>query len=219
MGAGENKVFLPLAGIPILARAIAALESVPRVAEIVVVVRQGEEEKAKSLLSPGFGGRVRIVPGGAERRDSALSGVRTATGEVILIHDGARPLVSGELVDRVIDGAIAHGACVPVVPAVDTLRRVDARGFLLPAVVERSGLANIQTPQGFRSELIRRCLEEATDSALPDDAGAVLARGLPVATVEGERGNLKITTEADLAWAEAFLARRGSRVVRFGEPC
>ncbi|MDD5264958.1 MAG: 2-C-methyl-D-erythritol 4-phosphate cytidylyltransferase [Candidatus Bipolaricaulis sp.] len=218
MGAAENKVFLPLGGMPILTRAIAAFASVPRVSEIVVVAREGEEEKVASLLPPGAAGRVRVVRGGAERRDSSLAGVRAATGDVVLIHDGARPLVPAGLIDRVIDGAAAHGACVPALAAVDTVRRVDRAGFLTPAIVERAGLVNIQTPQGFRTDLIRRCLADAVDPALPDDAAAVLAAGIPVATVAGERSNLKVTTAADLALAEALLARGGQRVVRSGEP-
>lgn len=218
MGTAENKVFLPLAGTPILTRTIAAFANAPRVSEIVVVTREGEEAKVASLLPPDAAARVRIVRGGSERRDSSLAGVRAASGDVVLIHDGARPLVSAELIDRVIDGAAAHGACVPAVSAVDTVRRVDGAGFLLPAAIERAGLVNIQTPQGFRTDLIRRCLADATDPALSDDAAAVLGLGIPVITVAGERTNLKITTVADLALAEALLARRELRVARFGEP-
>lgn len=218
MGAAENKLFLPLGGTPILTRTIAAFADSPRVSEIVVVAREGEEEKVASLLPPGAAGRVRIVRGGAARRDSSLAGVRAATGDVVLIHDGARPLVSAGLIDRVIDGAAAYGACVPALAAVDTVRRVDGAGFLLPPVIERAGLVNIQTPQGFRTDLIGRCLASAVDPALPDDAAAVLAAGVPVVTVAGEPGNLKVTTVADLALAEALLALRGRRVARFDEP-
>jgi len=218
MGAAENKVFLLLGGTPILTRTIAAFAKAPRVSEIVVVAREGEEEKVASLLPPGAAGRVRIVQGGAARRDSSLAGVRVATGDVVLIHDGARPLVSAGLIDRVIDGAAAHGACVPVFGAVDTVRRVDGAGYLLPAAIERAGLVNIQTPQGFRADLIRRCLAGAVDPALPDDAAAVLAAGIPVVTVAGERANLKVTTTADLALAEALLASREPLVARFGKP-
>lgn len=218
MGAAENKVFLPLRGVPILTWTIAAFANAPRVSEIVVVVRQGEEKRVASLLPPRAEGRVRIVRGGAARRDSSLAGVRAASGDFVLIHDGARPLVSVDLIDRVIDGAATHGACVPTVSAVDTVRRVDEAGFLLPGAIERVGLVNIQTPQGFRAELIRRCLEETADPALPDDAAAVFGLGIPVATVAGERENLKVTTASDLPLAEVFLAHLGPRVVRLGEP-
>jgi 2-C-methyl-D-erythritol 4-phosphate cytidylyltransferase len=218
MAARENKVFLSLGGTPILTRVIAAFAGAPRVTEIVVVVREGEEGKAASLVPAVAEDRVRIVRGGTERCDSSLCGVRAATGDVVLVHDGARPLVSHDLIDRVIDGAAAHGACVPVVPVVDTVRRVDPAGFLLPDVVERAGLAGIQTPQGFRAKLILRCLEEDRGTPLPDDAAAVLARGIPVAAVDGDRENLKITTASDLLLAEALLARRERRVVGPAEP-
>lgn len=218
MAARENKVFLSLGGTPILTRVIAAFAGAPRVTEIVVVVREGEEEKAASLVPAVAEDRVRIVRGGTERRDSSLCGVRAATGDVVLVHDGARPLVPLDLIDRVIDGAAAHGACVPVVPVVDTVRRVDPAGFLLPDVVERAGLVGIQTPQGFRAELILRCLAEERGTPLPDDAAAVLARGILVAAVDGDRDNLKVTTASDLLLAEALLARREGRVVGPGDP-
>jgi 2-C-methyl-D-erythritol 4-phosphate cytidylyltransferase len=218
MAARENKVFLSLGGTPILTRVIAAFAGAPRVTEIVVVVREGEEGKAASLVPAVAEDRVRIVRGGTERCDSSLCGVRAATGDVVLVHDGARPLVPLDLIDRVIDGAAAHGACVPVVAVVDTVRRVDPAGFLLPDVVERAGLVGIQTPQGFRAELILRCLAEERGTPLPDDAAAVLARGIPVAAVDGDRDNLKVTTASDLLLAEALLARREGRVVGPGDP-
>lgn len=218
MGAAENKVFLPLLGTPILVRTVAAFAGVGEVSEIVVVVRDGEEGKAAALLSSDGAGRVRIVRGGAERRDSALAGVRAATGDFVLIHDAARPLVTAELIGRVLEGTVSQGACVPVIPAVDTLRRVDGAGHLAPPVVERAGLVNVQTPQGFRTDIIRRCLEAALDPSLPDDAAALLASGIPVAAVEGERSNLKVTTEADLVWAERLLASSTPRVARSDAP-
>ncbi len=217
MGGAANKVLLPLAGLPILAHVLAAFADAPRISEIVLVAREGEEEDVTSLLPARARTRTRIVRGGAERRDSSLFGVRAASGDLVLIHDAARPLVSRELIDRVIDGTIAHGACVPVVPVVDTVRRVGPAG-LLPDVIERFGLVAIQTPQGFRTEVILRGLAETTGLTLPDDAAAVLACGLPVSVVDGERENLKVTTASDLALAEAFLAQRRRRVVRPADP-
>ncbi|MDD5646107.1 MAG: 2-C-methyl-D-erythritol 4-phosphate cytidylyltransferase [Candidatus Bipolaricaulis sp.] len=217
MGAATNKVFLPLAGAPILAHVLAAFADAPRISELVIVAREGEAEDVASLLPAGARARTRIVQGGAERRDSALAGVRAATGDLVLIHDAARPLVSRGLIDRVIDGTTAHGACVPVVPVVDTVRRVGPTG-LLPEVIERFGLVGVQTPQGFRAEVILRCLTETTEPTLADDAAAVLACGISVAVVDGERENLKVTTTSDLALAEALLARPGGRVVRPAGP-
>ena len=124
----------------------------------------------------------------------------------MLIHDGARPLVNVGLIDRVIDAAIRFGAAVPVVPEVDTLRYMEG-DRLRPGSVDRSDLVKIQTPQGFRTSLIRECLRGA-GTALPDDAEALLLAGHPVHSVPGDSLNIKVTRAEDLAIAEAVLPLR-----------
>jgi 2-C-methyl-D-erythritol 4-phosphate cytidylyltransferase len=209
MAGDGNKVLLSLGGLPILARSVSAFAASDLVAEIIVVTRPGEEGFAAAVISEG-GPRLRIVPGGERRVDSARAGVRAAEGEIVLIHDGARPLVSLDLIERVIAGVERHGACVPVLPVVDTLRRRTEAGDLEPPIVERDGLVGMQTPQGFRADLVRRALlAEGMDEAWPDDAAAVFALGVPVDSVEGDPFNLKVTTPADLRLAERLL--RGAR--------
>lgn len=199
---GQDKVFLELLGTPVLLySARAFLEA--GVEELVVVVREGAEPRAAALLQ-GLGIPVRVVTGGARRRDSSYAGVERAQGQYVLIHDAARPLVSPELIRRVLTAAEKHGAAVPVLPVVDTLRYTK-NGFLKAETVPRPGLVAMQTPQGFRRDLLLPALREC-DEDLPDDAAALLARGIPVATVPGDPRNIKLTYPEDLRLAALLLS-------------
>jgi 2-C-methyl-D-erythritol 4-phosphate cytidylyltransferase len=203
MGQRENKVFLSIGGTPVLSWAATALARSPRVDELIVVAR-AEDLAIAAMLLPPLDIPVRIVEGGEERQDSALAGIAAATGDLVLLHDAARPFPSQALIERVIDGTLRHGACIPVLPIVDTLRHVEGNGFATPTPVDRTGLACVQTPQGFRIELVRRALTEwRSHVPMTDDAAAVLACGVSVATVPGDLWNLKLTTPEDLAFAEA----------------
>lgn len=205
MGRGENKAFAIVSGTPLLGLTIRAFARCASIDEIVIVAAAGERERVSALL-PAVSQPIRIVDGGAERRDSSRAGVETASGDIVLLHDGARPFASAQLIDRVIAGAIEHGACVPVLPVVDTLRHVEVNGALACETLDRSAVARIQTPQAFRRELIRRALETCPPDA-PDDAAAVLALGERVVAVAGEPTNLKVTTPEDLALAEAIAVK------------
>ncbi len=192
-------------GTTILARAAAALCRA-RVDELVVVARAEEAAIVAGLLPP-LDVPVRIVAGGAERHDSSLAGVAAATGDIVLVHDAARPFPSRGLIDRVIEGALRYGACIPAIPVVDTLRRVDASDFATAELVDRAGLVRVQTPQGFRAGLLREALEAWSGGTPPtDDAAAVLAYGASVATVAGDIWNIKITAPADLDLAAHVAA-------------
>ncbi|MCS7217010.1 MAG: 2-C-methyl-D-erythritol 4-phosphate cytidylyltransferase [Candidatus Bipolaricaulota bacterium] len=199
---GQDKVFLELGGVPVLVRAARAFQEAGAVEELVAVVRPGAELRAAALLQD-LEIPVRVVTGGPRRRDSSLAGVEAARGEIVLIHDAARPLVSPELIRRVLVAAEKHGAAVPVLPVVDTLRYAE-NDFLKPEVLPRAGLVAIQTPQGFRRELLLSALQEC-DEDLPDDAAALLSRGIPVATVPGDLKNLKLTYPEDLLFAASLL--------------
>ena len=202
---GEDKIFAELQGLPVLLHSVRAFLVAEVVEEIVVVARPGTEFRVAMLLQD-LDFPIRVVTGGQRRRDSSLAGVEAACGEFVLIHDAARPLVSPELIKRVLASAEAHGAAVPVLPMVDTLRYVE-NGFLKPEVLPRAGLVAMQTPQGFRRDLLLPALKEC-DEDLPDDAAALLSRGIPVAVVPGDRRNLKLTYPEDLALAQLFLSPR-----------
>jgi len=201
-----NKVFVLLRGRPLLRWCVDAFIASGAVEELVVVARPGEEGQISALLSE-VPLPVQVVLGGERRQDSARAGVEAARGEYVLVHDAARPLVSPELIRRVLKATEEFEAAVPVLSVVDTVRYVDERGFLRPEDVRRAGLVRIQTPQGFRRELLLSALEHAERQGLPltDDASAVLALGRRVAAVPGSPENLKITHPEDLKLAESLL--------------
>lgn len=204
-GGQGNKVLFPLKGRALLSWSLEAFAASGAVEELVVVARPGEEGKVTRLV-PASGLPVEVVPGGERRQDSARAGVEAARGRYVLVHDAARPLVTPELIRRVLEAAVEHGAAVPVLPVVDTVRYVDGRGFLRPEEVPRSGLVHVQTPQGFLRELLLRALRHAHRAGTPltDDAAALLALGKAVATVPGDPRNLKITHPQDIELAEAL---------------
>jgi len=209
MGGSDSKTFLPIAGQPLLAHAFRAFATSPMIDEIILVVAPDEEDRVRGMLPPAALS-ISFVPGGDVRRDSSIAGVEAASGEIVLIHDGARPFPSPALIERVIRGAVEHGACAPVLPVADTLRPIADDGLLLPDPVDRRGLVRIQTPQGFRASLIRRALPLSPPD-VTDDAGAVLALGGEVWGVTGEPTNLKVTVPGDLPLAEAIAQRLQSR--------
>ncbi len=213
MGGDDNKTFLPIAGQPLLEHTIRAFAASPRIDEIVLVVAPNEEEDRVRGILPTAPPTVSLIPGGDVRRDSSIAGVEAASGEIVLIHDGARPFPSLELIDRVIRGAVEHDACVPVLPLADTVRPIADDGLLGVDRIDRRGLARIQTPQGFKASLIRRALPFSSPE-VPDDAAAVLALGEKVWGVPGEPTNLKVTVPEDLPLAEAIAERLRNRNTR-----
>ncbi len=202
---GTDKLAAPLAGSTVIAHTIRAFQESAEVGEIVLVLRQGAE---RSVLEGASGcDKLRcLVHGGDTRTQSAYAGVMAcdAEAEIILIHDGARPLVTKEVIRNAVEGARKFGAAVPVTPVTDTVK-VGKDGFA-DSTPDRSTLFAAQTPQAFRAELIKAALQDAVDKklSLTDDCAAVERLGMHVKLVEGDVRNRKITLPADLALAEVL---------------
>jgi 2-C-methyl-D-erythritol 4-phosphate cytidylyltransferase len=208
LGGEVPKAFRLLGGAPLLVHAVGALLGSRYVTQVVVAVPADRVEQAGRLFDPP----VSVVPGGAARQDSVASALAALPAEVdvVLVHDAARPLVPVAVVDAVAEAVLAGAAAaVPVLPVVDTLKRVDAAG-LVTETVAREPLRVVQTPQGFRREVLSRA-HAAADPAAPatDDAGLVERLGVTVCTVAGSDEAMKITRPFDLAVAEAILRTRG----------
>lgn len=208
MGAGVVKALRELAGQPLLVHAVRAARAVPAVGPIVVAAPVGLVNDLGVLLAPY---EVVVVAGGAERQDSVRLGLAALPPEVdvVLVHDAARALTPVAVFEAVI-AALRAGAdaVVPVVTISDTVKRV-ARDRVL-ATVERADLRAVQTPQGFRRDLLERA-HRAGGATATDDAALVERLGHPVATVPGSERSFKVTRPFDLMVAEAVL-RAGDRV-------
>ena len=202
---GEDKLALPLAGSTVIARTIRAFQDCGEVGEIVLVLRKGAEKAALEGAS-GCDKLARIVHGGATRTESAYAGVMACDrkAEIILIHDGARPLVTEKVIQNAVKGAREFGAAVPVTPVTDTIKV--GKGGFAESTPDRSTLFAAQTPQAVRAELIKAALQDAQDRglSLTDDCAAVEKLGMRVKLVEGDARNRKITLPSDLVLAEAL---------------
>jgi len=203
---GQDKLAAPIAGRPLLRWTVEAFAAAPQVSGLVVVAaeqRLSELGSARWLGSLG----ARLVAGGQRRQDSVAAGVRAASADIVLVHDAARPLVTGELIGRVIDGVREFGAAIPVLPEVDALKRLEgpAEGGTIVGGVERSGLFRAQTPQGARRDVLIAAIDRHAGGtqAFSDEAELLARDGVVVATVVGEASNIKVTLPEDLA-----LARR-----------
>lgn len=219
MGAGRNKVLLPLGGKTVLSRSVAAF--LPHADALVVVARPEDEADIRAALAADMipVEQLTFAPGGDTRQDSVHNGLTAlpADCEYVMIHDGARCLVDDGTITRVKASVEACGTGVAAIQAIDTVKQVDERNIAV-ATPDRAFLRAMQTPQGFRTELILKAHEKAAaDGYLgTDDASLLEYCGMPVQLVEGHRRNLKLTTPEDMLMAEAFL-NDGLPMLRVGQ--
>jgi 2-C-methyl-D-erythritol 4-phosphate cytidylyltransferase/2-C-methyl-D-erythritol 2,4-cyclodiphosphate synthase len=207
---GTDKLFEDLGGRPLLAWSIDAMADAESVRDVVVVARV---DRVSELASQPWLRGARVLAGGPQRSDSVRAGVGVTASEVVLVHDGARPLASSQLADAVARAAAEHGAAVPAIPVVDSLKR--AQAGVLTESVERAGLVRTQTPQGARRDLLVRAFDAAGGRSFSDEAALLEAAGIPVTTVPGDAANIKVTDAEDLVLVRA-LATAGGKDERLG---
>ena len=209
---GGDKLKMMLMGKPVLAHTLISFQRSSFVREIVVVVREDELVNTARLCSDyNIDKAATIVIGGGSRMESSLIGV-TAAGpdaRLVAIHDGARPLVSQEVIASAVEAAAVHFAAVPCVCIKDTVKIKDSDGFIRESL-KRNMLVAVQTPQVFEADIIKAALTEAVKKSadITDDCMAVEAMGIRPYTVNGSEENIKITTPVDLITAESILRNR-----------
>ncbi|WP_067509103.1 2-C-methyl-D-erythritol 4-phosphate cytidylyltransferase [Actinoplanes sp. TFC3] len=208
LGPGAPKALRLLAGEPLLVHAIRRVAAAPSVRMIVVAAPAAEVEAVRELLAPIAA--VTVVAGGKERQDSVAAALAVVPAEVgiVLVHDAARALTPPALVESVAAAVRSgHPAVIPALPVVDTIKEVApaAAAETVLGTVDRSVLRSVQTPQGFRHEVLAAAHRAIVD-AHTDDAGMVERSGTPVVCVPGSESALKITRPLDLVIAEALLA-------------
>ena len=198
------KQFMILGDKPVVARTINTFHEALPGAEIVVVLPEEHISLWRNLAARFEVAPHRCVAGGKERFDSVKSGIKALSDEVeyIAIHDGVRALVSTRLIIGTMLEVESYDAVIPVVDAVDSYRMVEGDDS---KVVSRSSLRIVQTPQVFRSDILRRAYEQEFDARFTDDATVVESLGAKIRLFKGERSNIKLTTPEDMVYAEAML--------------
>ena len=203
---GIDKVMAQLGGEPMIRRTVRAFQDCDAVSEIVVVTREDLILPITSLCAymPKV---IAVVAGGKSRQESVHLGLNALSGKVRLaaIHDGARPLVTWQVIDRVIRAANTYGAAAPAIPVKDTIKVV--QGGVVKQTPDRATLFAVQTPQVFDFDLLRGALKKAQTEKVQvtDDCSAVERMGMAVKIVEGDERNIKVTTPLDLKIAELLL--------------
>ncbi len=211
---GSDKIMLKLAEIPVIIHTLRALENCQLIHEIVVVTREDLLVSISKLCNEYTMTKVRkIVVGGATRAQSVYMGIQEVSKqtELIAIQDGARPLLSQDVLQEVVVAAGKCGAAAPAIPVKDTIKQ--AEDGIVIDTPDRAKLFAVQTPQVFDADLIRAALQKAIELDLPitDDCSAVELLGMKVTLTQGADDNIKITTPADLVLAEALLAWRDAK--------
>ncbi len=211
---GTNKLFIEIGGKPVLAHTLTALNRCKELAEIIVVTRSDDMTAVAQLCSTYKISKIsKIIAGGKTRLESVYNGVQqvSADSRLIAVHDGARPFVTQNLVSNTVDAALKFSAAAPAVPVTSTLKQ--AKNGMVEKTIARENLYEVQTPQIFAAEILKGALQNAVDKSLniTDDCMAAEAIGCPVKLTEGSRENIKLTTVADIAYAEVIhKAQRNS---------
>ncbi len=203
LGAGGPKALVEVAGKPLLAWSLAALAAAKGVGEVVVAAPPGHEDKVRAIAGPAT-----VVTGGASRSESVASALNEIESELVVVHDAARPLAPHELFDAVVSELAEEAGCdalIAAAPVADTLKRALAGRVI--ETVPRSELWAVQTPQVFRAEALRSALKVEPEALAraSDDASLIEAAGGVVRIFRWDEPNLKVTTPADIAIADALL--------------
>ena len=206
---GIDKALAPLGAEPMIVHTIRAFQSCSAIGEIVIVTRRDLLEKIAKLAEP-FSKIKGVVVGGADRTQSVLCGLQVLSDKVQLaaIHDGARPLITPELIEKTVAAADFHGAAAPAIPVKDTIKSVQNHWVL--GTPDRSSLRAVQTPQVFDLPDLLTALSQAVSegAAITDDCSALERMGIPVYLVDGQESNIKITTPMDLKVAQLLWEER-----------
>lgn len=203
---GIDKVMAPLQGEPMVLRTIREFQNCDAISEIVVVTRQDLILPIMSLVQ-GMDKVQAVVAGGSSRQESVGMGLNALSDKVklVAVHDGARPMISWQVIDRAVRAANSYGAAAPAIPVKDTIKVV--QGGIVKETPDRKCLFAVQTPQVFDLDLLRSALKKAQQDGaeVTDDCSAVERLGMSIKIVEGDERNLKITTPMDLAVAKMLL--------------
>ncbi len=206
MGGELPKQFIPIEGRPVLMRTLDTFHACDESIQIILVLPRDHQDYWRELCAQyQFAVPHRIADGGATRFHSVQNGLALVeeAEALVAVHDGVRPFVNHEVIERCYSEAEAHGAVVPVIPVVETVRQLVGEASI---TVDRNAYRLVQTPQTFRATLLRRAYEQPYCDAFTDDASVVEALGHSVYLTDGNRENIKLTTPFDLTVARALIS-------------
>ncbi|MFH2122908.1 MAG: 2-C-methyl-D-erythritol 4-phosphate cytidylyltransferase [Pseudomonadota bacterium] len=219
MGLGHPKQYHCLAGTPILIHTLRAFISVPSVTRIIVVVPKDFIAETLKILTQYklSSDAVTVTAGGRRRQDSVLAGMACLpdTTDIVLVHDGARPLVRPDLIQRCLEAAGRHGAAIAAIPVKDTLKRSHPN-HTIACTVDRQELWQAQTPQAVKFSLLKEAYTSLGDKDVTDEAALLEQAGIPVSLIEGSETNIKITRPDDLILAEKIMHTPSTPTMRIG---
>tara|TARA_B100001971_G_scaffold87935_1_gene81214 strand:+ start:5459 stop:6148 length:690 start_codon:yes stop_codon:yes gene_type:complete len=206
--AGLDKVFLPLGGTPLIFYCLKVFETAAEIDDVILVLSESSVDRGEELIRhEGLVKASRVVAGGPRRQDSVANGLRIlADCDIVIIHDGARPLVDCDLISRALDAVAETGAASAAVPVKDTIK-VAGPDMIVTETPDRRTLWAAQTPQIFRTDLLRDAHQRVTHD-VTDDASMVESIGARIKLFMGAYENLKVTMPEDVALAESILAAR-----------
>ncbi|MCD1147024.1 2-C-methyl-D-erythritol 4-phosphate cytidylyltransferase [Peptoniphilus sp. KCTC 25270] len=208
MNSDINKQFIPINGRPMIQLTLEKFDELPYIDEIFLIIREGEEEMIQSILNQmELSHEIGLVVGGNERQDSIYEGIKRVpqNTEIVLTHDGARPFVQKEEIEEIICSAIKYGAATLMTPMKDTVK-ISEDGVWSKVTPDRSKLFAVQTPQGFKKDILLKAYQQAFDEKYygTDDCSLVEKAGYRIKLVQGSYHNIKITTPEDLILAEVI---------------
>ena len=205
----KNKLTENLSGVPVIIRTLQKISAADKINNIIICTSIDLLDEIKKLAEEHNISKAKdIVLGGKTRQESVFLGLKEAekyNPDYVLIHDGARPLVSGEIIENSINAAVKKGAAIAAVPAKDTIKKVNPDTGEIVKTLNRSELWNVQTPQVFKFRAVLGAHESLKNSDFTDDAALLEEMKIPVFVVEGSYKNIKITTEEDLKIAKTLI--------------
>lgn len=202
MGGKINKQFIEINGLPLLAHTLKAFQNSPQIDQIIIAIESNNIDLCQNEIVNKFNISkvLKIVPGGKERQDSIYNAIKELPDDIeyVLIHDGARPMVTQEIIHRVIEEVKINKAVITAVPVKDTIKEI--KNDIIVSTLNRANLVSVQTPQAFEINIIKRAYDEAYKNNFlgTDDAMLVERLGIPIRVVMGSYSNIKVTTPEDM---------------------
>lgn len=197
----ENKLLEKIKDLTVIEETVNKFLGFDSITEIIIPTNKNLTEKFKQILTESI---IKLVPGGITRQQSVCNALSYVNNHYVLIHDGARPLVTKEIIQNTINSVIKYNAVSVMTKTTDTIKEVDSSGKII-RTIDRTKLYNTQTPQGFKTDLIKSAHEKLKNLNFTDDCSMLEALGIPVYIVNGSYTNIKITVKNDLDFAKLYI--------------